>query len=201
MLSAHKLVFDYSAQPLLNGISFELSAGQCLHVQGKNGVGKSTLLKLLVGLMQPHHGEVCWQGQSIVHQMPNYTSSLLYVGHQSGLSHALTVSENVVLDWRFQPKIGEPPPPILEALQLSTVIHHPVALLSEGQRRKAALLRLWMGRVALWVLDEPFVALDEVARSVLSSHLNQHLGTGGVAVITSHQPFELATPVSVLELI
>lgn len=199
MLSAHKVEFDYAEHPLLSRVNFTVSPGECLHIQGQNGVGKTTLLKLIVGLIKPQAGEIHWQGKSIDEDLSAYIKLLVYVGHQAGLSHALSIEENAYLDWhwgRSSIELNQ----VLEVLQLQHLSKFPVAMLSQGQQRKAALLRLWMTDALIWVLDEPFIALDEPAKAALSKHMNQHLEKGGMLIMTSHQRASLLSSVRILEL-
>jgi heme exporter protein A len=191
MIQVENLSVAYADTPLFASVCFELPHTSWLHVQGANGAGKSTLLKVLVGLMRPQSGHVTWNGLKIESCLSEYQQQLVYVGHQNGLSEALTVHENLQLDWQYHS--GAKPSLVrgLEAFKLLDVQKKVVANLSKGQQRKVALLRLWLTQAQLWVLDEPFTALDEESRQVLLDKFQQHLEAGGQLIVTSHQALSL----------
>jgi len=187
MLHIVDLDFDYQDTPLLSKVEFQVPAGGLLHIQGGNGVGKTTLLKLITGLYQPQNGAVHFEGQNIQQQLPYYLSQLCYVGDQPGIHSHLTLRENCLYDRQFDSKIH-----CLDALaaifQLTDKMDIPCTLLSAGQQRQVGLLRLWMTKARLWLLDEPLVALDERAIHLLIAHMEQHRQRGGSIILTSHQP-------------
>ncbi|PJD90707.1 MAG: heme ABC exporter ATP-binding protein CcmA [Legionella sp.] len=194
MLSVHQLSFDYPAQtlskrttPLLHQVSWALASGQMLHIRGANGSGKTTLLKLLAGLFRPDEGHITYDAQDIWSDLSSYQQNIRYLGHKNGLSPALTPIEHGQLDICALPAQS-----ILDALlhQLSLweVRALPCHLLSAGQKRRVALLRLRMSSAKLWLLDEPLVALDEAGIQVLMSFLQEHIASGGQVVYTSHHP-------------
>ncbi|MCX7115930.1 MAG: heme ABC exporter ATP-binding protein CcmA [Gammaproteobacteria bacterium] len=185
MIEAQNLTFDYVDSPLIQNLNFTLHPGQCVQIQGKNGAGKSTLLKLVVGLIRPHAGHILWQGHAIDTCMQAYLSQLVYVGHQNGLSEALTLEENLALDWH-QGRSKRPISEGVTALQLDALMQMPVACLSKGQQRKAALLRLWMTDASVWVLDEPFSALDDSTQATIWTWIQDHLSASGSVLMTTH---------------
>ena len=178
---------------LFSDLSFQLCPGQALHIQGANGSGKTTLLRTLCGLRDVEAGEVRWQGHQIRFADPSYCAALNYIGHLDGVKQDLTPLENL----RFA-RMTRPAPtdvPLLEVLQrLQIVLFHDVLArtLSAGQRRRIALARLLVSQAALWVLDEPFTALDASGCRVLDGMINEHLHAGGCALLASHQPIEIA---------
>jgi len=186
--------------PLCIGISFVLPAGHILHIKGPNGVGKTTLLLLLAGLLPFDRANSLRWGEvsrSDWADMPNW--SLLYLGHLLGLNAALTVAENLTflesLDFgQMQPDAIAS---ALEAVGLSGYEDVRVSKLSVGQRRRVSLSRLWLPRAAheLWLLDEPLTALDSTFLPVLMTKLSAHAERGGRIILTSHQPLPIHTEI------
>lgn len=187
MLDVINLNFDYPDKSLLNNVQFSLDAGQLLHLRGHNGAGKTTLLKLLAGLLYPTQGEVRYQGRAIRDNLSEYQQSVCYVGHKSGLSPALTVRENCQFDLQ-RGTHSMPFDGIINRFALTGLEDMPCELLSAGQKRRVALLRILMTNASLWLLDEPLVALDEDAVAMLMICFGEHLDRGGQIILTSHQP-------------
>ncbi|WP_419420644.1 cytochrome c biogenesis heme-transporting ATPase CcmA [Legionella sp. D16C41] len=186
MLEIHSLSFDYEEKPLLKNIQFSVKAGTLLHLKGGNGVGKTTLLKLLAGLLRPVKGDICWQGSSIYHNLASFQQLICYVGHKLGINSQLTVAENCLLDFHWQgPSVYLPR--LLHRLSLEDLADKPCSQLSAGQLRRVALARLLMRKVSLWLLDEPLNALDDKSIELLSTCFNEHLAWGGLIIMTSHQ--------------
>jgi heme exporter protein A len=193
MLQLCELAFDYQELPLLQNINLQLDSGDLLHVHGANGAGKTTLLKLIAGLYHPLTGEINYQGQSIHTNLAHYQRDLCFVGHKTGISPYLTIKENCSFDVHYHHRV--------DLIELSSVfkldkfIHFPCGVLSSGQKRQVGLLRLWLSDASIWLLDEPFVALDEQSLAVLMSKIKNHREKGGMVILTSHQnvPLEKAT--------
>lgn len=187
ILDVQNLHFDYPEQSVLHNVSFTVPEGCVLHLRGGNGAGKTTLLKLLAGLFVPSEGEIHYGEQSIAHDLPKYRESLCFIGHKTGVSSLLTVREQCYFDLQNHaaaPSVNE----IMTTFALEGLMDVPCGLLSVGQQRRVALTRLLMSRATLWLLDEPFAALDAAGMEVLMRCLNTHLLKGGQAVLTSHQP-------------
>lgn len=193
MLSAQQLACLRGDRLLFKGIDIALNAGELLYVLGENGCGKSSLLRILCGLLSPNDGEVYWQQQSTKQVKEEYFSQLFYLGHLNGLKEDLTALENLRISMGLvdaQRQTYE----LLDALDAMGVLHcaHlPVFVLSQGQKRRVALAKLWLTSAKLWILDEPFVALDHHSIEVLSLRLSQHISSGGMAIITTHQEVNL----------
>lgn len=194
MIQVENLCGGYGDLPLFESVCLVLPEASWVHVQGANGSGKSTLLKILIGLMRPQFGRITWDGINIEVCLSEYQQQLVYVGHLNGLSEALTVEENLHLDWQYHLEAESSLLEGLRAFELYPVRNKIIAHLSKGQQRKVALLRLWLTRAKLWVLDEPFTALDEGSRQILLDKLEQHLMTGGQLILTSHQTVNLSNP-------
>ena len=186
MLQVHSLTFDYLEKPLLSDVKFSLASGRLLHLRGGNGVGKTTLLRLLAGLLQPLEGSIFWEGKPITDNLPAFQQRVCYVGHKLGLSLELTVRENCFFDLHWQRKALSPTE-LLERFDLLDFADTPCFQLSQGQRRRVALLRIAMTDARLWLLDEPLVALDKPSTLALFTGFKQHLAENGCIVMTSHQ--------------
>lgn len=186
MLQVNQLNFDYPDKPLLQNIQFTVNSGTLLHIRGCNGSGKTTLLKLLAGLLSPMTGRIDWNDVPISNDMAAYQQNLCYVGHKTGVSQLLTVEENCHFELSRQ-QTSKSDREIIQALGLESVKELPCGLLSVGQRRRVSLLRLFMSRAPLWLLDEPFVALDQQTLSTIMDLFDLHLKQKGIIVLTSHQ--------------
>jgi heme exporter protein A len=188
---------------LFSGLALSVEAGHCLHVAGENGAGKTSLLRILCGLLSPTHGEVLWEGKDIRRLREDYWQLLAYVGHLNGVKDDLTALENV----RFAAALGGRPADedvarhALAAVGLAGFESSQARFLSQGRRRRIALARLFLAREAkLWVLDEPFTALDVRGVAALSTLIGEQLDRGGIVVLTTHQDVPLPGQVRRLEL-
>lgn len=176
---------------LFEGLNLSLSAGQILLVEGKNGSGKTSLLRILTGLSLPEEGEVLWQGESIGDVGPDYYEQVNYVGHHDGIKRDLTCLENL----RLVQAMGKPQPidldDALEKVNLYRFGENFVSTLSAGQKRRLALARLVVTEAKLWIMDEPFTSLDKASMAMFQKMFEDHLQTGGVIVMTSHHDIEM----------
>lgn len=189
LLSTHELACTRGMRTLFRALSFTVSAGQVLRVEGENGAGKTSLLRLLAGLALPSAGDVRWCGAPIAAQRERCARELLYLGHASALKNDLTPLENLRVMARLHGDAADDATlrGALERWGLAAAWRLPVRVLSAGQRRRAALARLALTRARLWILDEPFNALDSAACEHLCRCIERHAGQGGAAVVTSHQ--------------
>jgi heme exporter protein A len=179
---------------LFTDLNFALTAGGLLQVQGPNGSGKTSLLRLLCGLMAPAEGEICWQGANIRSLAEEYFTAVTYVGHRNGVKEELTPLENLTISSGLSGrKIDrEEAHSILGRMGLSGRENLAVRLLSEGQKRRSALARLWCCRTTLWLLDEVLTSLDKAAVTLVKSLIEEHLSHGGMAVVATHQELNLS---------
>jgi heme exporter protein A len=177
----------------LAGIGFCLGAGELLYLQGPNGAGKTSLLRTLCGLLPPAAGEIRWRGQPIARLGEEYRRELFFLGHSDAIKEELTPFENLTLSARLagMPLDEERALDALSRLGLAGCEEQPCRALSRGQKRRAALARLALDRRPLWLLDEPFTALDATAVEVLAALIGAHLQDGGLTVLATHQPVEI----------
>jgi heme exporter protein A len=190
MLEARELEATRGNVTLFRGLGFTLGPGALLRVTGANGSGKTSLLRALCGLLMPAAGEVRWNGADIRVLREEYWKNLAYVGHADALKDDLTVEENLAINCALA-GLGISPSRSRVALAsfgLAGRERLPARALSQGQRRRAALARLAVSEaLPLWILDEPFAALDMAAVERVQQLAGEHLASGGMVVLTSHQ--------------
>ena len=184
------LVCSRGGKRLFGPLSSGLAPGQLLWVRGANGAGKTSLLRLLSGLMAPTEGEVLWRGKPLADWQEGFNRNLVYLGHAAALKDDLSPLENLLFASHLcgheidVPRARQ----ALSQAGLRGKEDIPVRYLSQGQRRRSARSRLWVsGSAGLWVLDEPFNALDSVATVWLASTIREHLERAGMVVLTTHQ--------------
>ncbi len=196
LFSAENLECIRNDRLLFSHLDFSLDPGEILHVEGENGSGKTSLLRILCGLSPPASGEIYWQGESVRKNRGRFLEKLAYIGHQAGIKGDLTPLENLALVLKLHPADGEP--------DLSEVLIHvglqghedvPARTLSAGQRQRIALARLLLQKAVLWILDEPFTSLDVNGRAWLQDLLDRHLKKGGMIILTAHHLLESSLPV------
>lgn len=194
-LHAYQLACTRGERQLFNDINFEIEPGDAMRVAGTNGSGKTSLLRMLCGLAFPAAGEVRWHGRNIRAAREEFGARLIYLGHANGVKDDLAAWENVVVASTLagHPVTREAACQALGQLGLARAAHLPTRALSQGQRKRVALARLQLGLAApLWILDEPFTALDKDAVAALCGTLNRHLARGGMVIYTTHQEIELS---------
>ncbi|MBB1201430.1 cytochrome c biogenesis heme-transporting ATPase CcmA [Enterobacteriaceae bacterium 89] len=185
MLEAACLSVERDERDLFHSLSFGIGEGEWVQVTGANGAGKTTLLRLLAGLLRPESGEIRFRGVSLAHAREQYYQNLLWIGHQPGMKARLTALENI----RFwQP--GHPLPAYYDALAKAGLAGYedlPLHQLSAGQQRRASLARLWLTQAQIWLLDEPFTAIDSAGVARLTQRMMEHTAQGGIVIMTTHQ--------------
>ena len=183
-------------------IELHLGAGEVLQIEGPNGSGKTSLLRVLCGLTPPDAGHIRWCGTDIAEDPEGFRRDLTFIGHTAGVKRDLTAREN--LESAHAIAGGPAGVDHADALARVGLANHadvPLRRLSAGQARRATLARLLTERSALWILDEPFTALDADARRMLEDFIVAHCEAGGIALITTHLPADFgALPVRLLAL-
>ncbi|WP_199611245.1 cytochrome c biogenesis heme-transporting ATPase CcmA [Flocculibacter collagenilyticus] len=178
MLSAQSLTSIRQDRCLFDDLSFQIQKGQIWQVEGPNGAGKTTLLKMLAGLLKPYEGTV---------KFDDPEQEILYLGHKAGIASSLSALENMRW-WHATHQVDDVLPfPLLEKLGLVGLEDCPSGLLSAGQQRRIALSRLWTSTAKLWLLDEPFTAIDKQGVSLLQEKFSSHIENGGTIILTTHQ--------------
>ncbi|MBK5964522.1 heme ABC exporter ATP-binding protein CcmA [Thiocystis minor] len=195
MLEVTKLECRRGDRRLFSNLDFALGTGTLLHVRGRNGSGKTTLLRTLCGLFTPDAGDIRWQGESIRRLGEDYRRDLLYFGHLNGIKGDLTGIENLAVAATLDGDDVDRPAiwAALGRIGLAGFEDLPTRMLSQGQKKRVALARLILTRSKLWVLDEPFTALDVDAVILLQSLISAHVEAGGLAVLTTHQEVPLTS--------
>lgn len=179
---------------LFTQLNFSLGEGELLHLLGKNGAGKTSLLRMLIGLLPPAAGEIRWRGEPIRRLGDEYRGELCFLGHHNAIKEELTPLENLLTSAHLadDPLTEDDALDALEQVGLAGREDIHCRYLSQGQKRRVALSRLVHERRALWILDEPFVALDTAAVAWLAGIIGGHLQRGGLCVMTTHQPVTIA---------
>jgi len=195
MLAVADLQCERGDRCLFSGINFSLQPGELLYLHGHNGSGKTTLLRTVCGLVEPTAGEILWQGESICKQREDYAAELVYIGHKNGIKDDLTGVENLRVSCALDGfQVSEQQAwDALERMGLRGHEDLPSQVLSQGQKRRVTLARLLIDKSKLWILDEPFTALDVNATDFLQSVLRKHLDSGGMIILTTHQEVDLTS--------
>jgi heme exporter protein A len=178
------------ARPVFAGISFRLAAGGALVLSGRNGSGKSSLLRLIAGLLQPAAGRLLWGSAPIAADLAAYRARLAYVGHLDAVKPGLTPREMLTF-WAALHAVRAQPETAFAAFGLARVMDLPCRWLSAGQRRRLALTRLAVTPTPLWLLDEPTSALDGDGQARLEAAIAAHRRDGGRVVVATHTPIAL----------
>jgi len=191
MFEALNLSCVRDERTLFSGLSFTIEPGDMVQIEGQNGAGKTSLLRILAGLSSPDSGEVRWKGENTRRQRDEFHQALLFLGHQPGIKSVLTAYENLAF---YQSVDGEKNSDALyQALEHVGLLGYEdvmVAQMSAGQQRRVALARLWLTRAPLWILDEPLTAIDKQGVATLIELFELHASRGGMVLLTTHQDLQ-----------
>ncbi|MHA2877136.1 cytochrome c biogenesis heme-transporting ATPase CcmA [Vibrio campbellii] len=196
MLEVSNLTAIRDGRVLFENLQFEIKPGELVQIEGRNGTGKTTLLRIVTGLGDREEGIIKWKGEEVEKSRDVFHQDLLFLGHQTGVKRELTALENL----RFFQSIHnnrsseEEIFAALAQVGLAGREDVPVAQLSAGQQRRVALARLWLSNQILWILDEPLTAIDKQGVKVLESLFASHADNGGIVVLTTHQDMFADSP-------
>lgn len=197
VLQVEQLYCERDDRVLIKALSFQLQAGEVVQIEGPNGSGKTTLLRVLCGLSDDYEGDFLWRGQPRKKVETEFRQDTLYFGHLTGIKTSLSPREN--LKWILQlkgftevgPSLNNKIDAALKQVGLYSYEDVPVYSLSAGQKRRVALARLYIESASLWVLDEPFTAIDRQGVEELEGMIQSHASSGGTVLITTHHALEL----------
>ena len=201
MLSVSRLYCERDERVLFSGLDFATRPGRALQIQGSNGSGKTTLLRILCGLNNEYQGKLYWQEKPLAEVVEQFRAGMFYLGHSPGINRTLTPLQN--LRWFCANRGFADDGAILAALSvlgLSGYEDLPCYQLSAGQQRRVSLARLPLADAPLWILDEPFTALDRQAVADLENRIAAHVTGGGAVILTTHHALKLACPLEVINL-
>src|ERR1700733_4500532 len=185
---------------VLKGVSLDLKLGQLLQVSGPNGTGKTTLLRVVCGLLRPEQGVVSWLGQSISAVRLEDQAALAYASHEPALKGDLTALENLRFAVGLKRRVAAADlRASLERTGVGACADLPARVLSAGQRRRVAMARVLAMSASLWLLDEPFTNLDAAGTALTLNLLQSHVERGGSALVVAHHELALACDTRRLE--
>jgi heme exporter protein A len=193
LLSAHRLAFARSDEPVFGPLDFSVDRGETLLVEGDNGSGKTTLLRVLAGMLPPGEGEFRFDGEPATRD--NRNGRTLLLGHRLGMNESLSARENLAfLSGLYGTRAGETVESVLAAAGIDAWIDEPLRNLSAGQKKRVGLARLLLLPGDLWLLDEPYANLDRLGIELVNTLIAEHCARGGAALVTSHGAVRFADP-------
>lgn len=191
-LTLKTLAFERDDSLLFSDVSVSLESGDILQVEGPNGCGKTTLLRIITTALSPTSGQLLWRGQDVTRIRHDYLQNLLFLGHLPGLKQSLSPEENLVWWRRLNNNNGVlSNTEVLASIGLKGYEDVPCFNLSAGQQRRAALARLLITEAPIWVLDEPFTAIDKQGVGELEALLTTHAARGGIIILSTHQDLDI----------
>jgi heme exporter protein A len=199
-LRGHGLTLIRGDRALFCDLDFRVAAGELLLIEGANGSGKTSLLRVMAGLVQPQEGAVAWRGVDTARQRQAYHDELVWMGHRPGFKGDLTISENLRVEAGLRRTRRATTTTVLESLGLGSVGGLPFRVLSAGQQRRVALARMLIAGATLWLMDEPFTNLDASGQALVTELLRQHLNDGGMGVVATHHELTVGTPLQRIRL-
>lgn len=188
LLQCQRLSCERDSRVLFEGLDFSVNQGDIIQIEGPNGSGKTTLLRALITLFPDYHGEIQWRGQPINKVRADYLANLLFIGHLPGVKKTLTPRENLLFLSRLHQAADlDAIDSALAKVGLYGYEDLPGYQLSAGQLRRVGLARLYLSRAPLWILDEPYTAIDKQGISNLEHLFIDHAAQGGSVILTTHQ--------------
>jgi heme exporter protein A len=201
VLTATQLYCERDERVLFAGLDLAIGPGEALQVQGANGSGKTTLLRILCGLNSDYSGSIQWQGQEVGDVRESFCAGVFYLGHSPAINKTLTPLQN--LHWYCASQGFADDAAILAALSAQGLAGYediPCYQMSAGQQRRVSLARLQLSPATLWILDEPFTALDRKGVAELEGRIAGFVALGGAVLLTTHHPLQLDCALRILNL-
>ncbi|MBA6230613.1 cytochrome c biogenesis heme-transporting ATPase CcmA [Colwellia sp. MB3u-22] len=187
LLSANGLTCIREDRVLFEALNFSVFSGNIIQVEGPNGSGKTSLLRILAGLSQPYDGTVLFREQNITEQSDEFHQNILYIGHLPGVKGEITAQENLEFTLALHGNDVSTAEETLEKVNLLGFENALASHLSAGQHRRISLARLWQSTAPIWILDEPFTAIDKRGVEKLEQLFLAHAQRGGCVILTTHQ--------------
>ena len=197
-LSADNLTLIRGERCLFQGLSFALESSGLLILEGRNGCGKTSLIRAIAGMLSLEEGTIYWDDVPVEKQRQVFHGSLVWLAHRTGLKGDLTLVENLGFERTLRAHSSKDPEEVYERLGIARLKKLILRSLSAGQQRRVALARMLLADVPLWFMDEPFTNLDVAGREFVEATLGQHLQRGGMAIIATHLAMSLNTQVTEL---
>ena len=199
-LSAENLTLIRGERCLFEGLDLAVTSGELLILEGRNGCGKTSLMRAIAGMLSLETGEVFWNDQPVRKQRQNFHGSLVWLAHRTGLKGDLNMLENLQFERSLRQQSTCDAESIYERLGIERLRKLPLRSLSAGQQRRVALARLLLADVPLWMLDEPFTNLDREGRKLVMELVEEHLVAGGLCVMAAHLDVEIDAPTTKIRL-
>ncbi|GAA6203705.1 MULTISPECIES: cytochrome c biogenesis heme-transporting ATPase CcmA [Thalassotalea] len=191
LLNAHQLTCIREERILFEHLNLTINAGDIIQVEGPNGAGKTSLLRILAGLSQPYEGQVFFNDMAIGDEREIYNQNLLYIGHLAGIKGEMTAQENLEFSLSLSGLDLLTAEKTLDQVDLLGFEDALAAHLSAGQHRRIALAKLWQSKAPVWILDEPFTAIDKNGVKKLEELMVNHAQNGGCVILTTHQDLSI----------
>ncbi len=199
-LSADNLTLIRGERCLFEGLEFALESGAMLLLEGRNGCGKTSLMRAIAGMLSLETGEVLWNDVPVLKQRQVFHGALVWLAHRTGLKGDLNMIENLHFEQSLRPQARRDPEEVYLRLNIERLKRLPLRSLSAGQQRRVALARMLLADVPLWLMDEPFTNLDREGRKLVMELVEEHLGRGGLCVMAAHQDVDIDAPVTKIRL-
>jgi len=190
-LSADGLTLFRGERCLIKNLGFALNPGELLLLEGRNGSGKTSLIRAIAGLIELESGEIFWDGESVRSNRQAFHGSLVWMAHRVGFKADLTLVENLKFESHLRAQSDEDLDEVLKRLDIDRLKRLPLRSLSAGQQRRVALARMLLSRVPLWLMDEPFTNLDREGRALVMKLTTEHLDRDGMCIMAAHQDIEI----------
>lgn len=191
LLSGSDLCLFRGDRCLFKSLEFALNQGELLMIEGANGSGKTSLLRGIAGMLEFETGGVHWDGQPVREYYQTFRSNIVWLSHRVGFKADLNLIENLKFESGLRATNRDRLTSVLERLSLTRLVDLPFRSLSAGQQRRVALARMLLAEAPLWMMDEPFTNLDRAGQTLVADLIREHLSTGGLCIVASHQHLEI----------